>query len=451
MCLMKKIVVVGGGAAGASAASRAKRLDPSSEVILVEKSDMITHAPCGIPYYIEKLVNERNDLVTYTAEQFEKERGIKVYLNSEVIDIDVDKRSIEILKNGSREKITWDRLILAMGAEPSKPPVPGTDLDGVLTIHHPAEADYLRKKIEDMRIVAVIGGGYIGIELAEALHQIGKKVLLFELMDQLLPTSLDKDMASIVAEYMRSKGIELYLSEGLREIIGRGRVEKLITEKGEYAVDGVFLATGVKPNNSLAKKIGLKLGVAGAVEVNEYMETNIPNIYAAGDLVEKYHKILKKKVWIPLAPAANKEGLVAGANAVKGRFLRFPGVVGTAVTKFFDLYIARTGISEREASENNIKVESRVIKVRTKAHYYPGGAEANIKILVESGSGRILGAQAIGRDPVVASYIDIMAIVIERGMSIEDLFFSDLGYMPATAPVWHPLVVAARVMSKGVL
>ncbi|MGC9009585.1 MAG: FAD-dependent oxidoreductase [Sulfolobales archaeon] len=448
---MKKIVVVGGGAAGASAASRAKRLDPSSEVILVEKSDMITHAPCGIPYYIENLVKERNDLITYTAEQFEKERGIKVYLNSEVIDIDVDKRSIEILKNGSREKITWDRLILATGAEPSKPPVPGTDLDGVLTIHHPAEADYLRKKIEGMRVVAVVGGGYIGIELAEALHQIGKKVLLFELTDQLLPTSLDKDMASIVAEYMRSKGIELHLSEGLREIIGRERVEKLITEKGEYAVDGVILATGVKPNNLLAKKIGLKLGVAGAVEVNEYMETNIPDIYAAGDLVEKYHKILKKKVWIPLAPTANKEGLVAGANAVKGRFLRFPGVVGTAVTKFFDLYIARTGISEREASENNIKVESRVIKVRTKAHYYPGGAEANIKILVESGSGRILGAQAIGRDPVVASYIDIMAIVIERGMSIEELFFSDLGYMPATAPVWHPLVVAARVMSKGVL
>jgi NADPH-dependent 2,4-dienoyl-CoA reductase/sulfur reductase-like enzyme len=448
---MKKIVVVGGGAAGASAASRAKRLDPSSEVILVEKSDMITHAPCGIPYYIENLVKERNDLITYTAEQFEKERGIKVYLNSEVIDIDVDKRSIEILKNGSREKITWDRLILATGAEPSKPPVPGTDLEGVLTIHHPAEADYLRKKIEDMRVVAVVGGGYIGIELAEALHQIGKKVLLFELTDQLLPTSLDKDMASIVAEYMRSKGIELHLSEGLKEIIGKERVEKLITEKSEYAVDGVILATGVKPNNLLAKKIGLKLGVAGAVEVNEYMETNIPDIYAAGDLVEKYHKILKKKVWIPLAPTANKEGLVAGANAVKGRFLRFPGVVGTAVTKFFDLYIARTGISEREASENNIKVESRVIKVRTKAHYYPGGAEANIKILVESGSGRILGAQAIGRDPVVASYIDIMAIVIERGMSIEELFFSDLGYMPATAPVWHPLVVAARVMSKGVL
>ncbi|MGC9148729.1 MAG: FAD-dependent oxidoreductase [Sulfolobales archaeon] len=448
---MKRIVVVGGGAAGASAASRAKRLDPSSEVVLIEKSDMITHAPCGIPFYIEKLVEDRNDLITYTAEQFEKERGIKVYLNTEVVDIDIDKRSIEVIKRGSRDKITWDRLILAIGAEPSIPPVPGTDLDGVLTVHHPAESEYLRKKIENMRIIAVIGGGYIGIELAEALHQIGKRVLLFELMDQLLPISLDKDMASIVAEYMKSKGIELHLSEGLREIVGRRSVEKIATDKGEYVVDGVILATGVKPNNLLAKKIGLKTGVVGAVEVNEYMETSIQDIYAAGDLVEKYHKILKKKVWIPLAPTANKEGLVAGANAAKGRFLRFPGVVGTAVTKFFDLYIARTGVSEKEASENNIKVESKIIKVRTKAHYYPGGAEANIKILVEADSGKVIGAQAVGRDPVVASYIDIMAVIIERRMSIEELFFSDLGYMPATAPVWHPLVVAARVMSKGFL
>ncbi len=448
---MKRIVVVGGGAAGASAASRAKRLDPSSEVVLIEKSDMITHAPCGIPFYIEKLVEDRNDLITYTAEQFEKERGIKVYLNTEVVDIDIDKRSIEVIKRGSRDKITWDRLILAIGAEPSIPPVPGTDLDGVLTVHHPAESEYLRKKIENMRTIAVIGGGYIGIELAEALHQIGKRVLLFELMDQLLPISLDKDMASIVAEYMKSKGIELHLSEGLREIVGRRSVEKIATDKGEYVVDGVILATGVKPNNLLAKKIGLKTGVVGAVEVNEYMETSIQDIYAAGDLVEKYHKILKKKVWIPLAPTANKEGLVAGANAAKGRFLRFPGVVGTAVTKFFDLYIARTGVSEKEASENNIKVESKIIKVRTKAHYYPGGAEANIKILVEADSGKVIGAQAVGRDPVVASYIDIMAVIIERRMSIEELFFSDLGYMPATAPVWHPLVVAARVMSKGFL
>ncbi len=161
-----------------------------------------------------------------------------------------------------------------------------------------------------------------------------------------------------------------------------------------------------------------------------------------------YHKILGKKVWIPLASSANKEGLVAGANTVMGRFLRFPGVVGTAVTKFYDLYIARTGLGKKEAQENNIKYMSKTIKVRTKAHYYPGGSEANIKILVDSGSGRIIGAQAVGRDPVVASYIDIMTVVIERRMSVEKLFFSDLGYMPATAPVWRPLIVAARLTSS---
>jgi NADPH-dependent 2,4-dienoyl-CoA reductase/sulfur reductase-like enzyme len=213
----------------------------------------------------------------------------------------------------------------------------------------------------------------------------------------------------------------------------------------------VIIATGVRPNTYLTEKIGIKRGVTGAVEVNEFMETNIEDIYAAGDLVEKYHKILKKKVWIPLAPAANKEGQVAGANAAKGRILRFPGVVGTAATKFEDLYIARTGVSEKEAVENNVKYEAKTIRARTKAHYYPGGVEVYIKMLIEENSKRIIGAQAVGRDPVVISYIDIMSIVIEREMNIEDLFFSDLSYMPATAPVWHPLIVAARVLSKGVL
>ena len=179
------------------------------------------------------------------------------------------------------------------------------------------------------------------------------------------------------------------------------------------------------------------------------METSVEGVYAAGDVAEKTHRVTGKKVWIPLAPSANKEGQVAGANAARGRVLRFPGVVGTAVTKLFDLYIARTGLGEKEAVANGFKIEKAVIKAKTKAHYYPGATEVHIKMIMDSSTGRILGAQAVGRDPIVTSYIDVVAVAIERGMTIEDLFFADLVYHPAVAPVWHPLIVAARVLSKG--
>jgi len=276
-------------------------------------------------------------------------------------------------------------------------------------------------------------------------------VVLFEMMDRLLPAALDADMASLVADEMKKRGVELHLGEKVVEFRGSGgRVSAVVTEKGEYRVDKVILAVGVKPDADLALKAGAKLGETGAVAVNEYMETAAPDVYAAGDVAEKVHRLTGRKVWIPLAPSANKEGQVAGGNAVKGRALRFPGVVGTAVTKFFDLYIARTGLGEEEAQRLGIKYDKAVIKARTKAQYYPGYAPVHVKMLADQ-SGRILGVQALGWDHIVAAYADIAAVAIERGATIEDLFFADIGYMPATAPVWHPLIIAARVLSRGKL
>lgn len=447
---LSRIVVVGGGAAGASAASRAKRVDPGAEVYLIEATDMITHGPCGIPYVISGII-DRSRLMVYTPEVFEKERGIRVLINSRVVDIDVDKRIVEVYRNKRFEKLKWDKLILATGALPRVPGIPGISLDNVITIRHPAYADEIVKALNAKNVIAVVGGSYLGIEIVEGLLERGKKVLLFEMFNHLLPASIDEDMASIVEGEIVSKGVELHLSEKLVEIKGRSRAESIVTNKGEYRVDAVILATGVRPNIELAKEIGLRIGETGAVEVNEYMETSIEDIYAAGDLVEKYHRVLNKKVWIPLAPSANKEGLVAGANAVKHRFLKFPGIVGTAITKFYDLIIARTGLTENEAKQHNIHYEAKVIKARTKAHYYPGATEVHVKLIVEKSVGKVIGAQIIGKDHIVAGYVDIASVAIERGMTIEELFFSDLSYMPATAPVWHPLIVASRVLSKGKL
>jgi len=446
---MAKIVIVGGGAAGASAAARAKRLDPNAEVLLIEATSMITHAPCGIPYAVAGVVEDVAKLRTYSPEEFQRERGIRVLTRTRAIDIDVDKRTLTVSRNGSVEKIEWDKLVLATGAKPLVPKMPGVDLGGILTLRHPEDVMRIKELVAKANSVAVVGGGYIGIEMAEALLKLGKRVVLFEALDQLLPASLDSDMANLVAEEMKKKGVELHLSEKVVEFAGSDRVSKIVTEKGEYEVDGVILAIGVKPDADLALKAGIKLGETGAVHVNEFMETSTPDIYAAGDLVEKTHRVTKRKVWIPLAPSANKEGQVAGGNAARGRVLRFPGIVGTAVTKFFDLYIARTGLTEREASSNGFNYEAKTIKARTKAHYYPGWSEVHLKMVIERNSGRILGVQSLGWDPIVASYVDVAAVAIEREMTIEDLFFADLGYTPATSPVWAPLITAARVLSKG--
>jgi len=447
--MTERVVVIGGGAAGASAASRAKKLKPSAEVILIEATDMITHGPCAIPYYVGGIVKGKSQLVTYTPDVFERERGIKVYINSVAREIDVDKKAVFVERNGKSVEVKWDKLVIATGAIPSIPRVPGTNLKNVYTIRHPAYADKLLEDLSKALNVAIVGGSYIGLEMAEALLRIGKKVLLIEMESQLLPKALDRELAEIVTKEVLARGAELHLSEYLEEIVGSDRVKAVATNKDTYNVDAVILATGVKPNVDIAARAGIKLGITRAIDVNEYMETSGEGIYAAGDVAEKVHRVTGKRAWIPLAPSANKEGQVAGANAVSGRVLRFPGVVGTAVTKFFELYIARTGLSEREAVENGFRVESVVIRSRTKAHYYPNHSEAVIKMITESSTGRIIGAQVVGWEETVAMYIDIIAVAIERGMTIEDLFFSDLGYHPAVAPVWHPLIVAARVLSKG--
>ncbi|MEZ0319307.1 MAG: FAD-dependent oxidoreductase [Pyrobaculum sp.] len=446
---MTRVVVIGGGAAGASAAARARRLDPSAEVILVEGGSMITHAPCGMPYAIGGVVKSHEELMTYSPEEFAKERNIKVLTRTRAVDVDVDKRVVVVERGGSRERIQWDKLVIATGAKPLVPNIPGVELKGVLTMRHPDEVPDLRGHLEKARTAAIVGGGYIGVEMAEVLLEMGKRVLLFEMFDQLLPASLDADVAALVAEEMKARGVELHLGEKVVELRGSGHVDKVVTEKGEYQVDEVVLAVGARPDVELALRAGAKLGETGAVYVNEYMETTVPDVYAAGDVAEKEHRITGRRVWIPLAPAANKEGQVAGGNAVKGRVLKFPGVVGTAVTKFYDLYIARTGLSEKEAAQLGLKTQSALIKARTKAHYMPGAATVHVKLVAEESSGRVLGAQVVGKSPVVASYADIMAVAIQSGYAVSDIFFSDIGYMPDTAPVWHPLIVAARVLSRG--
>lgn len=442
-------MVIGGGAAGASAAARARRLAPDAEVTLIEASGMITHAPCGVPYALSGLVPSYRMLRTYSPEKFASERGIGVLTNSVAQDVDPDGRTVLVRRNGETVRIKWDALVLATGARPLVPRIEGLEDVRPLTFRHPEDVPGATSRLERVKRVAVIGGGYIGVELAEALVDMGKEVSLFEMMERLLPGPFDPEISRVLEERVRGAGVRVHLSEPVRALSRRSEGVVVNTDSGSYEVDDVVIGVGVRPNVDLALKAGVKLGATGAVETDDLMSTNVDGIFGAGDLVEKYHLVLRKKVWMPLAPAANKEGQVAGANAVSRGSLRMRGIVGTAVTRFKDLYLARTGLGQEEASKNGFDVESTTIVAKTKAGYFPGGVEVTVKMIAERGSGRVLGLQAAGRDPVVAAYADIAAVAIERRMSTEDVFFSDIGYMPATAPVWHPLIVAARTLSKG--
>ncbi|MFP3160779.1 MAG: FAD-dependent oxidoreductase, partial [Vulcanisaeta sp.] len=417
----KRVVIIGGGAAGASAAARARRLDPEAEIIMIDKGPFISHAPCGIPYYVGGVVKDAHELAIYSPEEFAKERRIIVKINAEAFDIDTKNQVVLVREGGEVVKYQWDVLIIATGAKPITLPVEGHDLNGILTLRLPHEAPMLREEVERASTVAVVGGGYIGLEMAEALRDLGKKVLLFEMMPHVLPTTFDEDMAKLIHDELVKNGVELHLNERVIGFKGvNGHVNKVITEKGEYTVDKVVMGVGVRPDTELAEKAGVKLGETKAVWVNEYMETSVPNIYAAGDVAETWSLITGKRMYVALAPPANKMGQVAGANAVKGRFLKFPGVLGTAITKVFNLYVARTGLTERQAREEGFKPVSATIRARTTAHYYPGGVQVNIKMIADEQSGRILGVQIVGPDKIVAGYIDTAAALIGRGATIDD-------------------------------
>ena len=434
-----RVVIIGGGAAGMSAASRVKALKPDWTVTVFEKTNFVSHAPCGIPYVVEGLA-EVDHLMYYTPDVFIKKRGIDLHINSEVIE--VGEGYVRVRENGTEKKYEWDKLLFANGAVPKVPPIKGLNLKNVFTVDLPPDAEKIKKASETAKNVVIVGSGYIGVEMAEAFVASGKKVTVIELLDRPLPT-FDKEISDILKAEM-DKRLTLKLNEKVLEFTGKDKVEKVITNKGEYLADLVIVATGVKPDVELAKQIDVKLGETGAIWTNERMETSVENVYAAGDVAETKHLITGKPVWIPLAPPGNKMGYVAGVNIAGGN-LTFPGVLGTQVTKFFDLEIGRTGLSEQEALKEGYEVVSKFITARTRPHYYPGGKEIHLKVVAEKDTKRLLGVQVAGYEQVLAR-IDTFAVALQSNFTSKDLFFADLAYAPPFAPVWDPLIILARVL-----
>jgi len=434
-------VVIGALAAGTSAAAKARRVDEHAEITLIEKSRWISQATCGLPYFLCGRVKEE-DLQVVKPESFAKMFRIDLRLKTEAISIDPSSKTVRVVGERGEEEIHYDRLIIATGASPRIPEIEGRDLENVFALRYIDDALRIKEAMKRAERALIVGAGMIGLECAEAFLEAGMKVSVVEILPEILP-NFDEEMAYLVRKHLEERGVEIFTSERVVALEGEDEVERVITDKREIPADLVLFSTGVKPNVELASKAGVKLGVTGAIEVDEFMRTGVEDIYAAGDCVETTHLVSKKKVYAPMATLANKQGRVAGANAA-GRSLTFPGTVGTAIAKVLDLQIARTGLSEREAKEAGFDVFVSYVHPFSHATYYPGAQRLSIKLVVDRKSKRVLGAQIIGKDGV-DKRIDVLSTAIAAGMKAEDLFNLDLAYSPPFSSAKDPVNVAGAV------
>jgi NADPH-dependent 2,4-dienoyl-CoA reductase/sulfur reductase-like enzyme len=434
------VAIIGGGPAGMTAASRIKRINPKLRVVVFERSNYVSYAPCGLPYYLGGIVKELDQLVHYPLRVFTEERGIEVHIKTTVTEL--GPGYLKARNSDGEKTYEWKKLLIATGARPKIPKVDGVNLPGVFTLRILEDGESARKYLQNVNTVAIVGGGYIGLELAENLKNFGKKVLLFELLPHVLP-AVDPDIAVLIEKELVSNGVELHLGEGLKAIHGKERVESLETTNGEYKVEAVFIATGIAPETSLGEMLGVKKGATGALSVDKAMRTNVENVFAAGDVAEAVNLVTGKPDWFPLAPVANKMGYVAGAT-MSGIDAEFPGAVGTSVMRVFGLEVGRTGLTEERARREGFEPVSATITSNTKASYIPGVGQVTVKLIADAKTGRLLGGQIVGKD--VLARINTLATLLAMGAKVEDAFFADLGYAPPFAPVWDPLIVAARVL-----
>ncbi|SCG76302.1 NADPH-dependent 2,4-dienoyl-CoA reductase, sulfur reductase [Micromonospora siamensis] len=446
----ERLIVVGGDAAGMAAASQARRRRDRAELEIVafERGHFTSYSACGIPYWISDVVPERDQLIARDPETFRNSFDIDVRLRHEVTGIDLDRREVIARDlDGDREvREPFDTLMYAAGAVPIKPDWARTPVNGVFGMQTLDDGAALRDWLDAEpapREAVVVGGGYIGVELAEALVQRGLTVTLIEQADTPMST-VDADMGQLVADAMRDVGIRIRAGVRVTGLDERdGRVAAVLTAEGPIPADVVVLGLGVRPNVALAEAAGLPLGPSGAIRVDRRMRVpGVDGVWAAGDCVESLHRVSGLPVHVPLGTHANKQGRVAGIN-IGGGYAAFPGVIGTAVTKVCDLEVGRTGLRERDAAAAGFEFVSVVAESTNRAGYFPGARKMTVKLIAERPSGRLLGAQIVGWSEA-AKRIDTLAVALWNGMTVDDMTGLDLGYAPPYAPVWDPVLIAAR-------
>jgi len=447
----ERVVIIGGDAAGMSAASQLRRLRPEVEVITFERGTYTSYALCGLPYLVAGFVAEPSRLVARTPEAHRR-NGIDVRLHSEVIGIDLAQQQVIIVDHEAKREYreSFDRLVIATGARPRSLSVPGRDAEGIFTIHSLDEALALANWLESQRprSAVIVGGGYVGLEMAEAFITRGLQTTLLEATPHVMAV-LDSDMAELVERELQQGGVRLVLGAPVEGFETRqGRVTGVITPMGTFEAEVVVLGIGVEPNSELARDAGIVLGDRNAIHVDERCRTSAPGVWAAGDCADAYHRLLGRSIYFPLGTTANKQGRVCGLD-LAGREARFPGIVGTAITRFRETEIARTGLTEREARAAGFQVVTEQVRSTTRSGYFPGATWMTVKMVAEEPTGRLLGAQIVGGSGA-GKRIDTVATALTAGLTLDEFIYLDLAYAPPFSPVWDPVVVAARKLAREV-
>ncbi|MFZ3420907.1 FAD-dependent oxidoreductase [Vibrio harveyi] len=448
---MSKIVIIGGVAGGASAAARARRLSEDAEIIMFERGPFVSFANCGLPYHIGGDIQERSKLLLQTPESFLARFNVDVRVMNEVVSINRQDKTVTVknLLDGSEYQESYDFLLLSPGAGPVVPPIPGIDNPLTHSLRNIPDMDRIIKTIETNKVehATVVGGGFIGLEMMEAFHQLGVKTTLVEMADQVM-TPVDREMAGFAHAEIREKGIDLRLGVALSSVEYVANQSVANTEAGEddthqhlqgkltlslnngdqLDTDILIMAIGVRPETKLAQEAGLQIGALGGIYTNEYMQTSDPSIYAVGDAVEEKDFVTGEQTLVPLAGPANRQGRMAADNML-GRQETYQGTQGTAICKIFDLAVASTGKNEKQLKRENIAYEKVYVHTASHASYYPGAETVSFKMLFDPATRKILGAQAVGKDGV-DKRIDVMAVAQRAGMTVEQLQHLELTYAP---------------------
>ncbi len=449
-----RVLVVGGVACGPKVASRLKRLKPEAEITLIEKGELLSYGACGLPYFVEGLFSDIGQLTKTPAgvprnpQFFETVKGVSVRSLCEARRIFRDEKSLEVknLTDGTIERLEYDKLVLATGGSPFAPPIPGMSLKNVSFMTHPEEAEKMPKEIARQRLnhAVIVGAGFIGMEMAQALIEYGVDVTVVEMMDQIMPGVLDSDIALLGANHLKEKGVNLVLGERVEALEGEESVSGVRTDKQLIQGDMVLIAVGTRPNIQLAKEAGLSCGTG--ITVNKFGQTTDPDIYAGGDCTDTHYiqPYYVNPLYIPLGSTANKEGRII-ANHIAGFEVPFGGISCSSIARAFDITLGRTGLSEKQVKELGIDYETGICAGPDRPHYMPDAQQIIIKIIAAKSDRKVLGVQITGKGDV-SKRLDVAATVIRFGGTLEELTDIDFGYAPPYSPPLDPLAVTAHLL-----
>jgi CoA-dependent NAD(P)H sulfur oxidoreductase len=446
-----RIIVIGGVAAGMSAAASAKRQDKDAEVIVFERGQYISYGACGLPYFISNKEQKPVDLLMLTPENAMEEKGVDVRVNCEVLEIDTQEKKIHVrnVRDNISEHTAYDKLIIATGASPVKPEIPGINLEKVFFLKTLQDGIRLKDFIWSAKPkrVVIIGDGQIGLEAAEAFKLCGVEDIKIISKRSHICWWLDADMAEMVEKKASGQKIDVIKEANPLSIVEKAGVMTVNTDKSAFDCDFVFISLGMKPNAEIAVKAGIKTGMRGSITVNNFMETSVKDVYAAGDCSDVYSLVEKSRIYMPRGTTANKQGRWAGINAAGGRQAH-KGITAVMVFKSFDLEIGRMGLGEDEARRKKMDIKSVLIKSMTRAGYYPGAKRIFVKLIADKKSGEFLGGQMTGGEGV-AKRMDILSTALYNNMTVDEMKQLDLSYSPPLAPVWDPVLIAINKLSKN--